>query len=300
MYKEKLSGLFCIVIGIVFFFSGIGKIIDTRQFADLIADYGLQLFSSLAPVIIIAEVFIGLCLILNFHSKGISIIALIVLVIFSVAYFYASTIKGISNCGCFGTVKILEFSPIAVYTRNSILLGMLLFSSIYLPKETKSPLIFSLRQYILFFTLLTVSFYTGYTFHEKKREKLQKHPLIEKPVKETILPQYHSFSSDSTYVICIFSYRCSNCWNYMENLNRYKESPKIDHVIAFSAGEDTNNEFAQFFNPKFEIKPVNEAEILKFTPVSPTVLYIQKDTVRHVVQGIVPSVYTLEKDYLSD
>ena len=86
----------------------------------------------------------------------------------------------------------------------------------------------------------------------------------------------------------------------MENLNRYKESSKIDHVIAFSAGEDINNEFAQFFNPKFEIKPVNEAEISKFTPVSPTVLYIQKDTIRHVIQEIVPSIYTLENDYLSD
>ena len=298
MSKEKLSKIFCVVVGVVFLLSGIGKMIDARQFADLITNYGFYLFSSLAPVIIIAEVFIGLCLMFNFHRKLFSIIAFITLVIFSTAYFYASTVKGITNCGCFGTIKILEFSPAAVYIRNIVLLGMLLLSCIYLPREDK--MLFSLRQYTFLFTLLVVSFYAGYTFQGKKKEKLQKHPLIEKPVKETILPQYYNFSPDSTYVICIFSYRCSNCWNYMENLNRYKESSKIDHVIAFSAGEDTGNEFAEFFNPTFEIKSVNEEEISAFTPFSPTVPYIQKDTIRHVVQGIVPSVYRLEKDYLSN
>ena len=172
MSKEKLSKLFCIVAGIVFLLSGIGKMMDSKQFADLITDYGFRLFSPFAPMIIIAEVFIGLYLIFNFHRKVFSVIAFIVLALFSIAYFYASVTKGITDCGCFGTIRILEFSPAAVYTRNIVLLGMLLFSCVYLPKETKT--LFSVRQYIFLFALLIVSFCTGYTFYGKKREKRQK------------------------------------------------------------------------------------------------------------------------------
>ena len=300
MNKEKLSKIFCVITGVVFLLSGIGKTIDARQFANLIFDYGFHLFAPMAPLIILAEVFIGLCLMLNFHRKLVTCIAFIVLVIFTTVYFYASTVKGISDCGCFGAIKALEFSPVAVYTRNIILLGIVVFSGICLPKDTKGLFSISLHKFVFLLILLVSTFCTGYTFYGKKNIKAQKHPLIEKAIKETILPQYYNFSTDSTYVICVFSYRCSNCWNYMENLNRYKECSKIDHVIAFSAGEDTDNEFAEFFNPKFEMKQVDEAEISKFTPVSPTVLYIQKDTIRHVIQGIVPSIYRLEKDYLSD
>jgi hypothetical protein len=194
---------------------------------------------------------------------------------------------------------MLELSPLAVYIRNIILLGMLIFNCFYLSKETKEVFSMSWQQYVFFTALLIATFCTGYTFHGHKKGKIQKHPLIEKAIKETILPKYYHFSTDSTYVVCIFSYRCSNCWNYMENLNRYKESSKIDNVVAFAAGKDKNNEFVKFFNPKFEIRPVDEAEITTFVSVSPTVLYIQKDTIRHVIQGIVPSIFRLEKDYLS-
>jgi len=300
MSKERYSKIFCIVAGVVFLLSGIGKAIDAKQFANLITDYGFPLLSSMAPFIIMAEVFIGLCLILNFHRKLITYITFAALIVFTTAYFYASTVKGISDCGCFGTIKMLEFPPLVVYVRNIILLGMLVFSGIHLPKETKNLLSLPLQQHIFLMMMLITAFCTGYTFYGTKEVKMQKHPLIGKAVKETVLQEYYNFSTDSTYVICIFSYRCSNCWNYMENLNRYEECSKIDHVIAFSAGEDEGDEFVGFFNPKFKITLVDEAEISKFVSISPTVLYLQSDTIRHIIQGIVPSIYRLEKDYLSD
>ena len=290
---------FCrLIVGVVFLLSGFGKAIDVSAFANLLAQYGFPSLMWIAPIIIIAEITLGLCLLLRIYPKQVTMFSIAMIVMFSVAFLYAQHAKNITDCGCFGAIKILEFSPAAVYIRNIIMMGMLLFSYIHLPSETK--VIFSLRQYVFFLILLVASFMTGYTFHNKKKEKSQKHPLIEKPINETILTQYYNFSSDSSYVICVFSYRCSSCWNYMENLNRYRESPEIDHVIALSVGEDQNNKFVQFFNPKFDIISVNETEILKLTSVSPTVLYIQKDTIRYVIQGIVPSIHTFEKDYLSN
>jgi len=300
MTKGKLSNIFCIIVGVVFLVSGIGKTIDSKQFANLISDYGFSWFISAAPLIIIAEVFLGLCLILNFHRKLLSYATLSALIIFSVVYIYASTVKGISDCGCFGSIKILNLPPIAAYIRNFVLIGLLVFSIIYLPKETKNIFSLSWQQCIFLIVLLISVFFTGYTFYGHKKGKTPKHPLIDKAIKETPLPEYYNFSNDSTYIICVFSYHCSNCWNYMENLNRYKECSEINRVIAFSAGEDENNEFKQFFNPNFEIKSINEKEMSKFIKISPTVLYIQKDTIRHVIQGIVPSIYRFEKDYLND
>ncbi len=297
--KAKLSNIFCIIGGIVFILSGIGKMFDATQFANLITDYGFGYLSLTAPVIILAELAIGLCLLLRFERKKVLLLAGAMLLVFTIAYFYAHTIQGVTNCGCFGNIKQLEFAPVAVYSRNVVLLGMFAFAFFYLPQETNNKSVLPITVFSLI--MLFSAFYTGYTFQgEKKKGKLSRHPLIEKPVKETMLPEFYTFHSDSTYAICVFSYRCSNCWNYMENLNRYSESPEIDHVIAFAAGEDTNNEFAAFFKPAFKIQPVDEAKISKLTPVSPTVLYIQNDTIRHVIQGIVPSIYRFEKDYLND
>ena len=151
--------------------------------------------------------------------------------------------------------------------------------------------------------LIISAFFTGYTLKDNKnrsRGKSQVHPLINMPINKTILPELDTFSADSLYVAVIFSYRCENCWNYMGNLQLYTEYPDLDRVVVFAAGEDLNNEFADFFKPNYTIKTVDENKLTELTQVSPTLLYIEKDTIRHVVQGIVPSLHVFEKNYLKN
>ncbi|MDR1847158.1 MAG: hypothetical protein LBR17_03465 [Bacteroidales bacterium] len=151
--------------------------------------------------------------------------------------------------------------------------------------------------------LIVGAFFIGQYSHKfgvKKTSKPQKHPLIDMPVSKTLLPTLASFSADSTYAVCIFSYTCGSCLNYMENLKHYEGSPNIDKVMAFAAGTDTNNEFTNFFNPNFEIKDVSYDTLIKLIDVVPSILYIKNDTIKYVIRGTIPSIYNLNKFYFTN
>lgn len=54
-----------IVVGMMFIFSGFGKVDSAQEFGELISKYGFDWFSILSPIIIIAEIAIGMLLLLR-------------------------------------------------------------------------------------------------------------------------------------------------------------------------------------------------------------------------------------------
>ena len=123
---------------------------------------------------------------------------------------------------------------------------------------------------------------------------------VAKPISKTNLPQLASFNYDSTYIVCLISYNCSSCWDYIGNLNQYESSENIDKVIAFAVGDDRKDDLIKYFNPTYEIKKCNYEDLTKLTKVSPTLFYIKNDSIKYVIMGAIPSLYNLEQNYFNN
>ena len=98
--------LFRIIIGAIFVYASIDKIVHPKEFSEIVQNYRMlpgqliPLFSLLLPWI---EFLAGSLLVLGIFRQSNSLIVIILLIIFSIAVFDAS-IRGIStSCGCFST-----------------------------------------------------------------------------------------------------------------------------------------------------------------------------------------------------
>tara|TARA_B110000263_G_scaffold25553_1_gene19566 strand:- start:790 stop:1254 length:465 start_codon:yes stop_codon:yes gene_type:complete len=93
-----------LVLGCVFIFASIDKIIDPISFSNLIDNYHITptLFNNLFALFIPwLELIIGVCLIFNFNLNGASFIS-IVLLIWFIFILSQAILRGINtDCGCF-------------------------------------------------------------------------------------------------------------------------------------------------------------------------------------------------------
>ena len=82
MFEKRILNIYSVIIGIFFIISGIAKVIDTAAFSNLIYQYGFGYLMILSPLIIIAEILLGLFLILLINPKRNSLFSFILLMIF--------------------------------------------------------------------------------------------------------------------------------------------------------------------------------------------------------------------------
>ncbi len=129
-----------ILVGLVFFASGLLKIIDISSFRDTVTLLGLfngQL-SFLASIIIpVLELVLGLLLFLGIYTRVASIHINVLIILFSWVTFYVLNNKPELLCGCFGNFFNLTFS---IY-HFVVLLVLFVFNLILIveARETWSP-----------------------------------------------------------------------------------------------------------------------------------------------------------------
>ena len=284
----------CVIIGIVFIVSGIGKVGNTAGFSNLIAQYGFGQLQIFSPLIILIEILIGICLILCIKPKLMSCFAFILVFIFTIAFSYAHFKHGINDCGCFGALQIGKNSVIT-YIRNIILLALSLY--IWLSTTNDNENISEQKKMLLLGIMLPMIFIAGFTFrlppsfYSTKADK-----LINKNIKETFLTDYVKTSPDSSYLISVFSYNCPHCWNSIENYKAFKTSGMADSIVAFilvdtlNVNVESRNIFVQNFGDiTHEI--INTNEIQRFIQSVPTSFYIKNDTVKSVIKSELPSPF---------
>ncbi|MDD4208772.1 MAG: DoxX family protein [Bacteroidales bacterium] len=294
---QKTVKIAAIFSACVFLISGFGKMLNVAAFGNLIVQYGFPYASILSPIIVLLEIVIALFLILSIYQKFISLIAAILIVIFTALFAYANTFHGITDCGCFGNMnKLSELPPYVVYLRNLILFILLLF----VWRKSVNTISINTEKIAFLVTVGLISaFIIGFTFELPVSYKKNKiHPLYHMPVKETILPDFLTLSPDSTYTLFIFAYHCTSCWNAIENLKAYNTPEISDRLIAIAMDKDKNNAFRNSFHPDFEILEVDGKRFSAFTDVVPTLIYIKNDSIQYVIVDIVPSVYFFKKNYL--
>lgn len=283
-----------IAVGLALILSSFTKAGDVEAFIGLLQQYGFPDMAWAAAVIIVVEAAAGVCLLLNIYSRQASLFSIGMIAVFSLAFLYAYLFKGVTDCGCFGKIKMLQLPVWGTFVRNTVLL-LLLCVSWRLSDKTK--LVVRKKYLVALGALLSVSFFAGYSFSHKKNP-VGTHPLYQRAVKETVLPQLMHTSPDSTYLVVIFSYRCDGCWNYFNNVKRYNDTTVADRLVVFAAGKDSSGVFNDYFHPDFEIREAEEKTLTQLTQVAPTMLYIAGDTIRHVIQGTIPTLYLFKKNYL--
>ena len=287
MSKNKMLRIFCLVVGIVFLVSGFGKIFDVTDFAILIDSYGLGWASNLAPLIVIAEIVTGLLLIFMVQLHRVSIFAILMLSLFTIAYGYGYWMNGVENCGCFGTISKIKTPFWFVFLRNSFLIYFMVET---FRQTTFEPYLIKWKPTVIQFSILVVTFISGLTFYPSvpASPKEFENDLINKPI-SYFAPMNEFLSSDSSYAIFVFSYSCSHCWNSIENLKQYEKLTEIDKVIGITSEDKTNSIlFQNEFDPQFPIYIISTLFIESIVKGYPTTFYVKNGFIRNIFEGELP------------
>ena len=133
-----------IMVGLVFFTSGLLKIIDISSFKDIVISLGLfnSSLAFLASITIpVLELLLGLLLLLGVYTRIAAIHVNVLVILFSWVTFYVLNNKTELLCGCFGTFFNLTFN-----TYHFIALLVLFIFNLILIVETREN--WSLQKYI--------------------------------------------------------------------------------------------------------------------------------------------------------
>ncbi len=134
IYGNKLTVVVRILIGSLFIYSSIFKIIDPAAFAGSVAQYGI-LTENLVPYAAIAipymEIFIGICLVLGFSIRPASTAGIMLMIIFMAGIIYNMAYGKTFDCGCFelSYLGISETIGWGLLIRDAVLTA--LFWSLY-------------------------------------------------------------------------------------------------------------------------------------------------------------------------
>ena len=284
---QQLSKILRLFVGLVFLLSGLLKAIDTAAFANLMSEYGATWFGYAAPVIIFVEIFLGVMLVFDFYAKPVSWATTIFLLAVSSIYLYGVTARGITNCGCFGPITWLNSMPWLTFTRNGILLGMLV-PTLVCPQE-KSTAITIPSVVFMAVIAVAVMFMCGFSMHGAKCLQKQ-HTFQPIPLQESPLSEFVTTRSDSTYLVFAFSYSCPYCQNSIGNVNQYVPMGMADRVIGLAV-EDTvaRARFERLFDVDFEIQEIPAMQMYRLSNTMPTTFLIRHDSIVNQYTGMVIS-----------
>ena len=287
-------------LGIIFLLSGFIKSTDTTLFMQTIAMYGIGYIEYAAPVIVIAEIYMGLSFLTQKNKFFTSIISLSFLLFVSVIFLYGLIFKDITDCGCFGKLQLFNNAPWFTIIRN-IVLVLLCIDIIYNCRKSGIKAEWpSLETIITICIIATGAFTCG---HSTKFKKIASGSRGFEPkyIKETKLNDYITTSPDSTYLVFAFSYTCPHCVNSIGNLSQYERTGVVDKVISLTArNEKAQAVFNDFFEPDFEIIEFSKDSMLKLTRELPVSYYIRNDSIIDVFKGELPSAFLFKTLYLQN
>lgn len=298
MFSKKVLHFYAFIAGMVLTASGVGKILDTTAFSNLIGQYGFDYLTVLSPVIAIAELVTGICLVLLINLRFFALLAFILLLLFTISFAYGHFVYGINDCGCFGTLIHSGIPPSLVFLRNFILLIITAILFLKYPVENTSTPRWKVK--LLQCLAYPAVFIAGFSFTTPAfiKPNTYQHPFKNKNIKDTEFKNYVKTSTDSTYLIFCFSYSCPHCWNSIENLRQFIQTKAVNRVISFATGKYSDKiSFASNFNPDFAIEDLSPGAMDKLTGIYPIAFYVEQDTIKTIIQSELPSPVTFNQFY---
>lgn len=286
-----------LIVGCVFFLSGIGKVGNIVAFQRLIVEYGLGPLNVVAPFIVLFELLLGCFLVFNYQLKITSIISIAVLIIFSILYSHAWLYNGITDCGCFGNYSFLQTSPLFTLVRNICLIILLIVTLLAYHLNTN---IERWKRITICTIMFSATFVSGMTYRPFAFVN-NKHPFENVPITETQLYKYSSVKSSESELIFFISYSCPHCVNSIENYKAWQRSEIVDKTnlyIVVDSSSQALDSLRHLFQQRFA--SIQTVEIdkgsLNFIDAYPTAFIVKNDTVRNVIIGELPSHYLFADD----
>lgn len=286
---QRITSILRFIVGLVFMISGLLKAIDTAAFANLMSDYGPVWLGIGAPLLIAIELFLGVLLIFNLRPRWIAAAATVFIVFVSAVYLYGVVCRGITDCGCFGPLTWLNSKPWLTFTRNAVLIALLI-PSLIKPQEGDKltmPIVCCMAA-----VGVVLMFMCGYTFRGARCMLKESYDggYQAKPVEESVLSEYYTFHPDSTYLVFAFSYGCPYCQNSVGNVNQYVTMGMVDKVVGLAVEDPEGRErFDRIFDVDFEIHEISEFQMVRLTNTLPTVFRIRHDSIVNGYTGLVIS-----------
>ncbi|NND16000.1 MAG: DoxX family membrane protein [Eudoraea sp.] len=161
-----------LIVGALFIFSGFIKLNDPVGFAFKLEEYFspavfdlsflMPLALTLAIVIVIAEVLLGLALLLGYKTKMTLWLLLGMIVFFTFLTFYSAYFNKVTDCGCFGDA--IKLTPWESFTKDVILLVLILI--LWWGKHWITPLLDGRkRTWVMGFALVLCSWFAYHVYN---------------------------------------------------------------------------------------------------------------------------------------
>lgn len=292
MNSKITQRILCIIVGVVFLFSGFMKLPDVSGFQNLIIQYGFHYLNYLAPLIILMEILLGMALVLGIMQRPTAIFSICVLLIFTGAYTYGYWVNSVKDCGCFGS--LFKSSPAITYIRNIVLIAILIII-VCLDKRCFYT-VPKWKVVILLSVMIPSVFAAGLSFRINTHHS-KSHPFEGKEVSETSLKKYVAEDGKSKLVL-FMSYQCQHCWNSIENYKAYIENGFVDTALCYALCSKTLSEYdstAILFKESYpEVKCQDLfRDSADFIEATPTAFIIEDNKVSKIIVGGLPSPYLL-------
>ena len=165
---KLLTHLARFFVGLLFIISGLIKLNDPVGFSFKLEEYfseGVLNFPSLMPyalfiavVVVIAEVVLGIMLLVGFKSKFTVWSLFLMILFFTFLTFYSAYFNKVTDCGCFGDA--IKLTPWESFTKDIILLVLISFLLINL--KYIQPLFGKLGQNAVLFASYTACLFLAY------------------------------------------------------------------------------------------------------------------------------------------
>lgn len=289
----RLQKIIALFIGAVFMLSAVGKALNVYLFQMLIHSYGLPYLDWLAPIIVLLELVLAFLFFVQYRVKYISLGSIVLLILFTAVYTFGYTRQGVTDCGCFGIIRLPDIPPFYVYLRNIILLALLNYLY-FTTDEHTTP--WTKRRSMVFSACLVITmFWTGVTFRPRAFTPKLEHPLTGKPVADTPLARFVPQSA-SVLLLC-YSYQCAHCMNTMENFFAVQRYNRVDTIVAVALISENETDTLQprvlTLYPQLGNNTILATSLPQISNL-PTSLLIEDDTIRQVFVGELVNPYFIE------
>lgn len=278
-----------LALGATFVLSGVMKALNMRDFgATLVASYKLPMPLAATGIFLPSiEIALGVALLLGIFVRRAALVALLLLVGFSLVLIYGTMVGQVDDCSCFG--GFLESSPLVALIRNLLLAvaAYWLWSSHKGRDEPTPP---RWKPALLASLLLVGGVFSGFTFHLPLLDQSPTKAGAAFPVAElNESPQL----GRGKQLAFVFQARCPHCWDAVANVNLLVAAGYEVFGVTASDAADIE-EFSQDHRPQFPIYTMDEKAYRKNFRSWPNLIYLEDGVIKKKIEKSVPSPQRLE------
>lgn len=288
------------VVGVFFIVSGLGKLFDSLSFTMLLFNYGFSFFYNsiyfafIASWIPTLEIILGAALVMQYKPKITVAVSTLLLIVFTAAFANGYFVNGVEDCGCFGSFQFLKTSPMVSFLRNFILIGINVYLFLSFRKLPEQEDAYAKKKLVSLALIGLIGLpIGGYSLVQPLHAS---DSLAGTAVKDTKIGALIPDNAPEKYLVFLFSFSCTHCWDAAKNVQDYKDRGFVDEIYGFGIGHpNLKNRFADMFNTDYPLDTINTETLLQATETTPTVWVVKNGVITKVMKGHVQSAFTLER-----